>query len=155
MLQKMSKKDQRLQTIQDIIARNSIATQGELVDHLRQEGYDVTQATVSRDITELRLVRVPIGRGRHRYALSNSSHDRYGEFRQHLRLLVREIDRGENIVVVHTQEAQARGLSRNIDLLRRDDIVGTVAGLDTVLVVVRTVAEAEALADEWHDLMMD
>ena len=63
----MISKDQRHRRIQEIIAQDSISTQAELVERLRAEGVLVTQATVSRDINELRLVRLPVGKGRHRY----------------------------------------------------------------------------------------
>ena len=66
----MLSKDQRQKRIQDIIMRESVSTQADLVGLLRAEGIQVTQATVSRDINELRLVRLPIGKGRHRYALA-------------------------------------------------------------------------------------
>ena len=62
----MLSKDQRHRRIQEIIAQDSIATQAELVTRLREGGVVVTQATVSRDINELRLVRLPVGKGRHR-----------------------------------------------------------------------------------------
>ena len=69
-IQGMLSKEQRQKRIQEIITRESVSTQADLVNFLQKEGVLVTQATISRDINELRLVRLPIGKGRHRYALA-------------------------------------------------------------------------------------
>ncbi|WP_412026805.1 arginine repressor [Deinococcus yunweiensis] len=149
-------KEQRQKRIQDIIARESIATQGELVARLQESGIQVTQATVSRDINELRLVRVPVGKGRHRYALAQmSGHANVeGELARLFQNFVHDIDRGENTLVIRTADGHATGVAMLLDRLRRDDIVGTIAGEDTIFVLARTVAEGEALMEELHELML-
>ena len=152
----MLSKDQRQKRIQDIIARESVSTQAELVERLRAEGVQVTQATVSRDINELRLVRLPIGKGRHRYALAqvgghNDVQEQLGRLFQNF---VRDVDRGENMLVIRTADGHATGVALLLDKLRRDDIVGTIAGEDTIFVVARTTAEGEALMEELHALML-
>ena len=149
-------KEQRQKRIQDIIARESIATQGELVQRLQEGGIQVTQATVSRDINELRLVRVPVGKGRHRYALAQmSGHTNVeGELARLFQNFVHDIDRGENTLVIRTADGHATGVAMLLDRLRRDDIVGTIAGEDTIFVLARTVAEGEALMEELHELML-
>lgn len=149
-------KDQRQKRIQDIIARESVSTQGELVERLRQDGIQVTQATVSRDINELRLVRVPVGKGRHRYALAHmTGHTNVeGELARLFQNFVHDIDRGENTLVIRTADGHATGVAMLLDRLRRDDIVGTIAGEDTIFVLARTVAEGEALMEEFHELML-
>lgn len=149
-------KEQRHKRIQDIIARESVSTQGELVEWLHKEGIRVTQATVSRDINDLRLVRLPIGKGRHRYSLAQvrSNENLQSELAQLFENFVQDIDRGENILVIRTSEGHASGVALLLDKLRRDDIVGTLAGEDTIFVVARSVAEGELLLEEFHALML-
>lgn len=152
----MLSKEQRQRLIQDIITRESISTQAELVERLRADGIAVTQATVSRDINELRLVRLPVGKGRHRYALAHvqSELDLSDEIARLFQNFVHDIDHGENILVINTAEGHASGVALILDRLRRDDIVGTLAGENTILLVARTTSEAEALVEELHELMM-
>lgn len=151
----MASKEQRHRVIQEIISRESISTQTELVDRLRKKNFDVTQATVSRDINELRLVRVPLGRGKHKYALTQLSfaQDVMEELRRIFPTFVRDVDRGENILMLKVSEGHASGIALLIDRLRRDDIVGTVAGEDSILVVGRTIQNAEALQQEFEELL--
>ncbi len=151
----MASKEQRHRAIQEIISVESISTQAELVDRLRGKGYDVTQATVSRDINELRLVRVPLGRGKHKYALAQLelAEDVMDELGRIFQTFVHDVDRGENLVVLKTADGHATGIAFLIDRLRRDDIVGTLAGEDTIMVVGRTVAEAKRLQEEFEDLL--
>ncbi len=153
---RMLSKDQRQKRIQDIIMRESVSTQSDLVRLLEAEGIQVTQATVSRDINELRLVRLPIGKGRHRYALAQ--YGAHADVEEQLGRLfqnfVQDVDRGENLLVVRTADGHATGVALLLDRLRRDDIVGTIAGEDTILVVARTTEEGEALMEELHALML-
>ncbi|MDB5045280.1 MAG: arginine repressor [Deinococcus sp.] len=152
----MLSKDQRQKRIQDIIARESVSTQADLVARLRADGVHVTQATVSRDINELRLVRLPIGKGRHRYALAQVAG--HGNVEEELARLVQncvhDVDRGENVLVIRTADGHATGVALLLDRLRRDDIVGTIAGEDTIFVVARTIAEGEELMEELNALMI-
>ncbi|TBH20927.1 arginine repressor [Thermus thermamylovorans] len=152
----MRSKAERHRAIQEIVSREEIGTQKELVERLRQLGFDVTQATVSRDIAELRLARVALGKGRHRYALPSLElpEDAYEELRRQFGLFVKDVDRGGNILVVKTAEGHASGIALLIDRLRRDGIVGTLAGEDTILVVGRTEGEAEALEEEFGQLLL-
>ena len=152
----MLSKDQRHRRIQEIIAQDSISTQAELVERLRAEGILVTQATVSRDINELRLVRLPVGKGRHRYSLAQVSHHdtTQVELQRLFQNFVTDVDRGENIVVVRTADGHATGVAFLLDRMRRDDIVGTIAGEDTIFVVARSVQEGEVLMEELNELML-
>lgn len=152
----MLSKEQRQKRIQEIISRENISTQSELVDRLRSEGIRVTQATVSRDINELRLVRLPIGKSKHRYSLASvqTEMDVMDELGRLFRTFVTDVDRGENLLIVKTAEGHANGVAYVLDKLRRDDIVGTLAGQDTILLVARTTAEGEALLEELHGLML-
>jgi transcriptional regulator of arginine metabolism len=151
----MATKEQRHRVIQEIISRESISTQTELVDRLRKKNFEVTQATVSRDINELRLVRVPLGRGKHKYALTrlDFAQDVMQELRRIFPSFVRDVDRGENILMLKVSEGHASGIALLIDRLRRDNIVGTIAGEDSILVVGRTSQDAEALQQEFEGLL--
>ncbi|GGJ61991.1 arginine repressor [Deinococcus aquiradiocola] len=152
----MLSKDQRHRRIQDIIAQDSIATQAELVARLRAEGIVVTQATVSRDINELRLVRLPVGKGRHRYSLAQVNHHdtTQVELERLFQNFVTDVDRGENVLVIRTADGHATGVALLLDRLRRDDIVGTIAGEDTIFVVARSVQDGEVLMEEFNEMML-
>jgi transcriptional regulator of arginine metabolism len=149
-------KEQRQRRIQEIVTREFISTQSELVDRLHRDKITVTQATVSRDINELRLVRLPIGKGKHRYSLAQVAleSDVMEELGRRFREFAHDVDRGENIVVVKTAEGHATGVAFLLDRLSRDDIVGTLAGQDTIMVVCRTSGDAERLLSELHDLLL-
>jgi transcriptional regulator of arginine metabolism len=152
----MLTKELRQKRIQDLVSREFISTQGELVDRLTSEGVPVTQATVSRDITELRLVRLPMGKGKHRYALApyTLASDAMEELRLRFREFVRDVDRGENTVVLRTKDGHAIGIALVMDKLSRDDIVGTIAGQDTIFVTARTVQDAISLVEEFTGFLV-
>ncbi len=151
----MPNKEKRHKKIQEIVSKEEISTQADLVERLREEGYAVTQATVSRDINELRLVRVPLGRGKHKYALApiQLEEDVAREVAHRFREFVKDVDRGENILVVRTADGHASGIALLIDKLQRDDVVGTLAGEDTILVVARTSGDAENLCQDFAAFM--
>ncbi|HGY08973.1 MAG TPA: arginine repressor [Oceanithermus profundus] len=147
----MPNKEKRHKKIQEIVSKEEISTQAELVARLQREGFNVTQATVSRDINELRLVRIPMGKGKHKYALApiQLEEDVAREIASRFREFVKDIDRGENVIVIRTEDGHATGIALLIDKLRRDDIVGTLAGEDTILVIARTAADAEKIVDDF------
>lgn len=152
----MHTKEQRHKIIQDIISKEAISTQTDLVRRLNDAGVQVTQATVSRDINELRLVRLPIGRGKHRYSLTqvSSTTDVLEELGRIFRSLVKDIDRAENLLVIRTHEGHANGIAFLLDKLHRDDIVGSIAGQDTIFIAARTVHDAELLIEELNGLLI-
>ncbi len=152
----MPNKELRHKKIQEIVAREEISTQAELVERLRQEGFNVTQATVSRDISELRLVRVPLGRGKHKYALApiELEEDAEAELKRQFKEFVQDVDRGGNIIVIRTALGHAAGIALLIDKLKDDDLVGTLAGDDTILVVARGEPEAERLKEYFEGFLV-
>ena len=147
----MPNKEKRHKKIQEIVSKEEISTQAELVARLQEEGFNVTQATVSRDINELRLVRIPLGKGKHKYALApiQLEEDVAREIENRFREFVKDIDRGENILVIRTEDGHATGIALLIDKLHRDDIVGTLAGEDTIFIVARTTGDAERLSEDF------
>lgn len=151
----MPSKEYRQRLIEELVENEFISTQAEIAEHLAQRGIKVTQATISRDVNELRLVRLPAGNGQHRYRSTPlaAQEDVVGELSQRFKLFVRDLDRGDNIIVVTTDEGHASGIAYVIDKLDRDEIVGTLAGQNTILVIARSTAQAEALLDEFEELL--
>src|SRR5436853_4485723 len=125
--------------IREIIARHPVGTQEELAATLRRQGLAVTQATVSRDIKRLGLVKAPSRDGRSRYVLPDrpSPVDVLRRLRSAVAGYVLSVDSGESVVVVHTLTGCANVVAEAIDEMRWDDVVGTVAGDNTILVVPR------------------
>lgn len=151
----MPSKEYRQRLIEELVESEFIATQSELAEHLVAKGIQVTQATISRDVNELRLVRLPAGDGQHRYRSTPlaAQEDVMGELKQRFRLFVRDIDRGENILVVNTDEGHATGIAYVIDKLERDEIVGSLAGQNTIMIVTRSTQDAETMLDEFEGLL--
>ncbi len=151
----MPSKEYRQRLIEELVENEFISTQAEIAEHLARRGIKVTQATISRDVNELRLVRLPAGNGQHRYRSTPlaAQEDVIGELAQRFRLFVRDLDRGDNLLVIDTDEGHAAGIAYVIDKLDRDEVVGTLAGQNTILVIGRTVEAAERMMDEFEDLL--
>lgn len=148
-------KSRRQAKILEIIKNERIRTQGELVKRLREEGEFVTQATVSRDIKDMRLTKVPAGNGDYMYAPGGRAETTEASVR--LRRVFREnctgIDHSENIIVVKSYSGTAPAVGEAIDNLGWREIVGTVAGDNTLLVVVKPKEAAPAVVRRLKDLM--
>ena len=114
-------------------------------------------AVVKADAYGLGLARIALGKGRHRYVLpaADLPENAYEELKRQFGLFVRDVDRGGNLLVVKTAEGHASGIAYLLDRLRRDEIVGTLAGDDTILVVARTEEAAQALEDEFAGLLVE
>lgn len=145
-------KRSRQALIQEIITTRAVETQEELAEMLAARGILATQATISRDIKELGLLKVPYREG-HKYALPDSTP--LGSV-ERLKRLLREVLVGyvvsENLVVVKTLAAGANVASEAIDGLQWPEVAGTIAGENTVLVVARSRDDAPALAKRLEDL---
>jgi len=132
-------KSQRHRSIIEIVEKKLVETQEELANELRQRGYTVTQATVSRDIRELRLIKVATRDNRYRYAIPGEKvpvSDR-AKLRRVFHDSVTGMELSENIIVVKTTPGSAQSVALVIDNEGWPEIIGTVAGDDTVLVVVK------------------
>lgn len=151
----MPSKEYRQRLIEELVEREFISTQAEIAEHLARRGIKVTQATISRDVNELRLVRLPAGAGQHRYRSTPlaAQVDVLAELSQRFKLFVRDLDRGENLLVINTDEGHASGVAYVIDKLDREEIVGTLAGQNTILVVCRSAEVAENLLEEFEGLL--
>jgi transcriptional regulator of arginine metabolism len=151
----MPSKEYRQRLIEELVENEFISTQSELAEHLAARGVKVTQATISRDVNELRLVRLPAGNGQHRYRSTPlaAQEDVLGELKQRFRLFVRDLKRGENIIVINTDEGHAVGIAYVIDKLDRDEIIGSLAGQNTIMVITRSSSEAEKVLHELEALL--
>ena len=142
-------KDRRRERIRELISNEHIATQMELSQRLMESGFQVTQATVSRDIRELRLVKISDGDGTYHYSLGEeagkpATHEKFYPIFQSS--IVR-VDWAQNLVVIHTETGMAQAVCATMDNMKIPGVLGTVAGDDTILAVVKTEAQAAGLAD--------
>jgi len=135
--------------ILEIIDRYEIETQDELAEKLREMGMDVTQATISRDIKELRLIKVLSSSGKYKYSPMNSDSSVMND---RLLIIIKEAfvscDYANNLLVIKTLPGMAQAVAHTIDALDWNDIVGTIAGDDTMLVICRAEKIAEDLMDK-------
>ena len=148
-------KNDRQNHLLQIITEESIETQEQLLERLRARGIKSTQATISRDIKELHLIKEPAGQGRYRYAVS--AHRTKLNFADRLRTIFREsllsAEYAQNIVVIKTMPGLAQGAASALDGMTIADMVGSLAGDDTVMVVMRDTNAAAAFCGEIKNLM--
>lgn len=147
-------KGQRHIKIREIIANKEIETQDDLVDHLKNSGFNVTQATVSRDIKELHLVKVPMQDGRYKYSLP--ADQRFNPLQKLKRALMDSfvsIDRSNNLIVMKTLPGNANAVGALIDNLDWNEILGTICGDDTILIICRTTEESPLLSDRFLEML--
>lgn len=151
---KCMNKGQRHIKIREIIANKEIETQDELVDILRNEGFNVTQATVSRDIKELHLVKVPLHDGRYKYSLP--ADQRFNPLQKLKRNLVDsfvKLDTAGHMLVLKTLPGNAHSLGALIDHLEWDEIIGTICGDDTCLIICRTPDDTGVVSDRFLKML--
>ena len=143
-------KNKRQLKILELIEKHAVETQEELAARLKSEGFDVTQATISRDIKELRLAKVLDSSGRYKYA--TQSRDSEDKMQKKLATIFREcvthIDCARNIVVIKTLNGLASGAAAAIDSMNISQIIGTLAGDDTIFIVFRTDEDALTFSRE-------
>lgn len=148
-------KSQRQAKILEIISNKNIETQEQLLAELQAEGFRGTQATISRDIKELRIVKELTSLGAYRYTISNS--DLGSTFSARLNTIFREcvisVDYAQNIIVVRTLPGLASAAGSAIDAMNLNTIVGTLAGDDTVMIVMRDTNAAATLCGEIKSLL--
>jgi len=142
-------KGQRHIKIREIITGREIETQDDLVEALRNAGYPVTQATVSRDIKELQLVKVPLSDGRYKYSLP--SDQKYNPALKLKRALIDyfgSIDSADNLIVMKSLPGTANTIGELIDNLDWPDVMGTICGDNTVLIICRSKEASRRIVDE-------
>lgn len=151
----MSLKKTRHDKILEIIAQHEVETQEELVRYLREGGFDVTQATISRDIRELKLYKMSTGKGKQKYIVLQQGDENHMEdkFIRVLKDGFVSMDMAQNILVVRTVSGMAMAVAAAIDSLRFQEIVGSIAGDDTIMIAVRTVEDTEQLMERIRKLL--
>jgi len=133
-------KSQRHCKIIELITKNNIETQEELADTLNQAGFNVTQATVSRDIRELKLTKMSVNGERQKYVVLQSKETQMNE--KYIRVLndgFVSMDMAQNILVIKTVPGMAMAVAAALDAMNWHEIVGCIAGDDTIMCAVRTV----------------
>lgn len=148
-------KESRLEKIKELIENNRIETQEELCRRLQDAGYEVTQATVSRDIRKLQLTKVSDKKGgRQYYALiREQSEDHLSKLIRVLRESYLNMDTAMNILVIRTVSGMAMACASAIDNLKFKEVVGCVAGDDTVLCAIRTVEDTQVVMEKIKGLV--
>ncbi len=143
-------KSTRQKLIKDIIKKNSVKTQDALLELLKDAGINATQATLSRDIKELQIVKISDQQGGTKYACSsNLSGDASSyRFKNVLMDAVRSITPAENIVVIKSYPGMGSAVGASIDMLHDEQIVGSLAGDDTVFIVMKSKEEAFIFSEE-------
>lgn len=139
-------KDERQSKILELIKGYEIETQEELSAYLVKEGFSVTQATVSRDIRELKLTKIAISGGKQKYAILGEEKEPISErFIKVFQEGFLSIDMAQNILVIKTVSGMAGAVCAALDAMQLDEIVGSIAGDDTIMCAVRTVEDASSI----------
>ncbi|MBE6601282.1 MAG: arginine repressor [Ruminococcaceae bacterium] len=148
-------KKHRQEKLLELISRYEIDTQDELIERLRDHGFNVTQATVSRDIRELKIAKMTSGRGSYRYVLPRQSTDGSSSmgFSNSLIDSIVSVDHACNIVVLKTYAGLAQAVAVGIDGMDMHQVLGCVAGDDTIMIVARDEECATVIADRIRMLM--
>ncbi len=138
----------RFEEIKRLIASEEIQSQQELLKRLNEEGYDVTQGTVSRDIRDLKLMRVALPGGGYRFSEPSGIDEKSlsDRFKSLFRSSVTTIDSALNQVIIKTYSGMASAVCASMDTLKWDGLLGTIAGDDTILVIMRSEKHAVLLA---------
>jgi len=147
-------KAKRQALIREIVENQNIQTQEELAEALRQRGMLVTQATVSRDIKELHLLKVLSEDGGYRYATMDKSEQ--GTSDRLIRMLadsVVEMQSANNLIVIHTLSGSAHVAAEAVDSLKWTEILGTIAGDNTILVIVRSNEEVDTVMRRFRSII--
>ncbi len=141
--------------IREIIEKQVVETQEELATALKKQGFDVTQATVSRDIKELMLIKIPTDNNKYRYAFSADQGPLISQSRiaRIFQETVLRIDASANIIVIRTMVGGAQPIAHAIDVSKWPQILGTVAGDDTIFVVVAPSEAVNEVIGEFKKLM--
>ncbi|MGM0379383.1 MAG: arginine repressor [Bacillota bacterium] len=138
----------------ELIDKYDIETQQELAKLLKENGFEVTQATVSRDIKELRLVKILGNNGKYKYSNSAENDQLISDrFLKILKDAVIDVSYAKNILVVKTLVGSANAAAAAIDALKLDHIVGTIAGDDTIFILLKTEKEVFELKETIEEML--
>jgi len=147
-------KRDRQNRILELIEEKEIETQEELVEILKFEGYNITQATVSRDINELQLSKMPCGNGKRKFApLKTGDVHLNNKYIRVLRDGFMSMDNAQNILVVKTVSGMAMAVAASLDALHMKEVVGSIAGDDTIMMAIRTTEEVKLVMDKIREFL--
>lgn len=148
-------KSNRQEKIIQLVTENTIETQEEIITYLREHGYDVTQATVSRDIKQLKLVKIQTNDGRYKYAANtaNVRENLSNKFASIFSETVTSIDYASNLVVVKCYVGMANAACAALDAMKFEGIVGTLSGDDTIFIAMRSEDHAKALTESLKKIL--
>ena len=143
----------RQNKIIELITRHNVETQEELAEHLNQAGFQVTLSTISRDIRELKLTKVQAENGRQKYVALKKDADLGEKYVRVLKEGFISMDLAQNLVVVKTVSGMAMAVAAAIDAMHLHEVVGCIAGDDTIMCAVRTDKEAEKVMEDLQKLL--
>jgi len=150
-------KRNRQEKIKDLIRNNEIETQDELAEQLGKSGFTVTQATVSRDIRELKLSKMPSANGRQKYVILESGSTTLDALEEKFINVLQNgfisIEAAGNILVVKTVSGMAMAVAAAIDAMNWSEILGSIAGDDTIMIAVRTVSDGNTVRDKIYSII--
>lgn len=147
-------KNKRHQRIIELIEQFDIETQEELVGKLLADGFNITQATVSRDIRELKITKIPNGKGKQKYVVLNNDVEHLAD--KYIRIIkdgVMGMDTAQNILVIKTVSGMAMAVAAALDAMNLTEVVGSIAGDDTIMVAVRTSQDAVLVKDKIAEMI--
>lgn len=148
-------KNNRQAMILEIISQENIETQEQLLSRLQERGINSTQATISRDIKQMHLIKQPAGQGVYKYAVSDNRNRL--NFAEKLRTIFREcitsIDSAQNIVVIKTMPGLANGACSALDNMDLSYMLGSLAGDDTAFLVMKDTESAVAFCEEIKEML--
>lgn len=144
-------KNRRQRRILEIVSNETIGTQKELAERLQQEGFEATQATISRDIKELLLVKVNIGGDRYKYVIAQETPVTDAKLRMVLREFILSYDYSENLLILNTAPGNANTVASAIDRARWPQVIGTLAGDDTVMLVIKPKEAVQEVVEKIED----
>ena len=148
-------KGKRHAKVVELINKHNIETQEELAERLNQEGFQVTQATVSRDIRDLRLTKVPTSTGKQKYiVLRTPDEDLRDKYRRVLQDGYISMDMAQNILVIKTVSGMAMAVAAAIDAMNWNEVVGCIAGDDTIMCAIRTTDDTVNVMDKIRKIVM-
>lgn len=148
-------KNHRQKKILELISEKNIETQEQLLKELQESGFKSTQATVSRDIKELRIIKTLDGMGGYRYCVAHKSESEHFDdrFRVIFRECVTKVDCTQNLIVIRTMPGLAAAAGANIDALHMHEVVGCLSGDDTTLVIMRDAESALEFSTEIQKML--
>lgn len=145
-------KNKRHELILELIRKYEVETQEDLANLLKENGYDVTQATISRDIKKLKLAKVVGASGKQKYAVTVPKDT--GTYIRILKEAFISVEPAGNLLVIKTDSGMAMAAAAAIDSLNFSEIIGCIAGDDTIMCAIRTEKEVMELAQKLKDLMV-